>query len=342
MKRQLALPALAAALLLAACTAPSGPNYRIKGQFSDMNSGEIYIYADGVSDARFDTIRVKDGKFIYAGQTNDLIALHIFFPNALEQVVFVGPGQQLTYEAKANDLGNFRAKGNPENELMNKFREETSRKDSATVRRVARRYIQEHSTSPVAVHLFDRYFLQSASAPAAERDSLLALLRQGQPNERLLLAAEGRLRQRSKALVGDTLPDIRIPLWQGDTLSLAPPTPRLLIVFWATWMDRSWEFLRDLRTIHQDHHESDSLEVLAISLDTQIYEWEDHIKPDSTTLLHACDGHAWDSPLVAPFGISQLPTYFLCTPEGTIRLRTTRQDNMARNVEQFIKDTQTD
>lgn len=341
MRPSSALLPLVAVLALASCTAPSGPNYRLKGQFSDMNSGEIYIYVDGVSEARFDTLRVKDGKFAYAGQTNELIALHIFFPNALEQVVFVGPGQQLTYEARANDLGNFRVRGNPENELMNKFREESSRKDSVTVRRVARRYIEENSGSPVAVHLFDRYFLQGTSVPASERDTLLALLRQAQPAERLLLTAEGRLRQRDKGHVGDTLPSLRIPLQGLDTLDLGarPAAPRL-IAFWATWMDRSWEFLRDLRAIHENHHSADSLEVLAISIDTQIYEWEEHTKPDTATIRHACDGYAWDSPLVLPFGISQVPTYFLCDREGTIRLRSTRAADMERDVERFVNDAQ--
>lgn len=337
MKRLLA--ALCALTLLLACNSPSGPDYRLRGAFSDMNSGEIYVFVDGKSDARFDTLLVKNGKFVYAGQTNTVIALHIFFPNALEQVVFVGPGEELTYEARANDLGNFRVRGSAENELMNKFREEASRKDSTTVRRIARRYIEENTTSVVAVHLFERYFLQSPSAPAAERDSLLALLRTAQSDERHLLAAEGKLRRSRLAQVGDTLPALSVPLWLGDTLALPQvDSPCLLIAFWATWMERSWDFLNDIRHLYTDHHEADSLSVLAISLDTQTYEWEEHIRPDSTTILHACDGYSWDSPIVQPFGVYLLPTYLVCDRQGIIQTRSTKLADMQGDVERFLSD----
>lgn len=336
------LPALLP-LLLTACGGREDDTFQLRGQFADMNSGELYLFTDAAGDSRFDTLLVKDGKFAYAGHADRTIELHLFFPNALEQVIFAGPGQRLSYEAKANDLANFRVKGSEENERMNQFRSEAAGQDSAAVRQIARKYILQEPSSPVALHLFKRYFLPAPSAPHAEKLELLDSLLAAQPAERQLLLARTFLEQNRLAQPGDTLPTLAIPLrTQGDTLCIDPANPErpLLIVFWASWMPRNWELLTALREVHRQYNEKDgqplpqpAIDILAISLDTQIYQWENHVDDaDSLAIHHTCDGHAWLSPNVQPFAITQLPTYILADGQAVIQARGTRIEEIKNKV----------
>ena len=335
-------------LLIVACGRRSDNSFQLRGQFADMNSGELYLFIDAASDSRFDTLLVKDGKFAYAGHADRPVEIHLFFPNALEQVIFAGPGQRLSYEAKANDLANFRVKGSEENERMNQFRAEATGQDSATVRQIARKYILQETASPVALHLFKRYFLPAPSASHAEKLELLDSLLAAQPSERQLLLARTLLEQNRLALPGDTLPTLTIPLRaEGDTLRIDPANASrpLLIAFWASWMPRNWELLTALREVHRKYNEDDGLplpqpaiDILAISLDTQIYQWENHVDDaDSLAIHHACDGHAWLSPSVQPFAVTQLPTYILADRQAVIQARGTRIDQIKIDVRKLLE-----
>lgn len=325
-------------ILLTACEGGGSDAYRLRGQLSGMTSGELYIYADNGLATRFDTIIIKDGKFAYAGHADHVLPLHIFFPNALEQVVFAGPGEELTYEAASNDLANFRVKGSPENERMNRFREATAKQDTATVRRTAAEYILSDPASPVAIHLFLRYFLSADAPPSAQRDALFDTLLTYQPDNRLLHLAQTRLTAAAHTAIGDTLPSLKVPLYQkGDTLRIGSNSTErpLLIAFWASWMPRNWELLTTLRELQRDY--DGRLDILAISLDTQRYQWENHIDQDTLTLHHACDGYAWTSPLVEPFAISRLPAYILADSSAVIRQRCQgKVDDLRKQVEEMI------
>ena len=146
--------------LLVSC-GPDGNSFRIRGSFRDMQAGELYIYNLNGDLARLDTINIQEGKFRYRGETDQVTPYILLFPNGVEQVIFAGPGEDLEYEATANDLKNYVVNGSEENELMNKFREETYTMNPSLMTNTARTYIKDHPASPVAIYLFNQYFVQN-------------------------------------------------------------------------------------------------------------------------------------------------------------------------------------
>ena len=112
--------------LLAAC-GPQGNDFRLEGSFRDMQAGELYVYNLEGRDAKFDTLTIQEGRFLYKGQVTTTTPFILLFPNGVEQVIFVSPGADLAYEATANDLKNYVVNGTDENKLMNKFRREATK-----------------------------------------------------------------------------------------------------------------------------------------------------------------------------------------------------------------------
>ena len=104
-------------------------------------------------------------------------ALRLLFPNALEQVIFVSPAKSLQYQAAANDLKNYQVMGSEENELMNQFRQETSRLKDTKIPDIAKQYITDHASSPVALYLFDRYFIQAMEPSTSDLAKMQKLLK---------------------------------------------------------------------------------------------------------------------------------------------------------------------
>ena len=82
-------------LSLASC-GPKGNSFRIRGNFRDMQTGELYIYNQDGDHARLDTLTVQEGRFQYKGEADESTPYILVFPNGVEQVIFVKAGDDLT------------------------------------------------------------------------------------------------------------------------------------------------------------------------------------------------------------------------------------------------------
>lgn len=322
-------------VLLAAC-GPSGNHFRIDGKFRDMKQGELYIYNLDGDQSRFDTLQVKDGRFVYAGATDLPTAYILVFPNAVEQVIFVGGGQTLKYDAAANDLKNYAVEGNEENELMNDFREQISKADAKKTLDIAERFIKENIASPVSIYLFHRYFAEDETADKDRVERLLKPLLKQHPDNLLLLNISGEIKQSKNGQSGKKLPkvdfttqrDKKFNLGSEEFLSRRPYT---LVTFWATWMPSQWEFLNTLR----DEKDNEKLQIVAVALNNDTDNWQSFIRPDSLTIHHTCDGMAWQNTIVRKLNITRLPTYIIADKTGTILHRGTDLKAMTREIKQL-------
>ena len=299
--------------LLASC-GPGGNSFRIRGSFRDMQAGELYIYNLNGDLARLDTINIQEGKFRYRGETDEVTPYILLFPNGVEQVIFAGPGEDLEYEATANDLKNYVVNGSDENLLMNKFREETYTMNPSLMTNTARTYIKDHPASPVAIYLFDHYFVQNEEVSSDELSELLKVLRTKHPHHHQLLDIESKLKAEATRQIGKTLPDVTLINKDKKSVKLwSSSKDYTLIAFWATWMPNGTDFLWKLKNGLGDERDNGRLRLVAISLDVERYRWEDAIRSDSTAtyLLHCCDGLGFESKAIKTFGINTVPYYIL-------------------------------
>ena len=130
---------------------PDGNSFRINGSFKDLKSGELYIYNLSDRQGKVDTVLIKNGEFKYKGNVSETTPYIIVFPNAMEQVIFVNGGEEITYKAAANDLKNYTAEGNEENKMMNEFRQNTAKMNPKQIRNEAEKTIQAHGESAVSL-----------------------------------------------------------------------------------------------------------------------------------------------------------------------------------------------
>ena len=135
--------ALACLAFLTAC-GPRGKQFKIEGKFKDIQPGEVYIYNQADANACFDTLKVKDGTFVYSGEATEPTPYILVFQNALEHVIFVDAGKTLDYSVSASDMKNYVVNGSDENKLLNEFREETKKMTAVKTKAVARKFIENH------------------------------------------------------------------------------------------------------------------------------------------------------------------------------------------------------
>jgi len=326
-----------AALLLMGCS-DGGNEFTIEGEFDGMKTGELFIYSPTNPNASVDTLRIADSRFEYRQEIYDTIPYIILFPNAVEQVVFVGPGQTIEYSAATNDLKNYKVEGSEENELMTRFRKDVADVKESDVPNVAKQYIRDNPQSAVALYLFDRYFMQNSNPVFADVKQLVSVLRPHHPNNLLLYTAEEMLTNVGTLTEGKKLKNIELTTLKKGKKKLwgdADKTDYTLVVFWASWMRNSYDILYRMRNLQRDYGEQ--VRFVAISLDNQRYRWEDLVRRDSLVIEHYCDGLSWSSPVVADLALDALPLYMLLDKKHNI---TYKADDLDRIKDKLKKQLQ--
>lgn len=324
--------------VLASC-GPSGNSFRIKGKFQDMQAGELYIYNLSADNARLDTLTVRDGAFIYKGSVSQTTPFILVFPNGTEQVIFAGKGEDLSYEATANDLKNYVVNGSKENKLMNQFRKETYSLNPADVVATALTYIKENSSSPVALYLFDHYFADNADVSSKELLSTLSLLKESWPDNSHLNDIEGRTTIAERCTVGKTMPDVTLTRRNRTTTKLwSRQSDYNIIAFWATWKQNGYDIPWQLRQMNDAHRDKGNLRIVAVSLDVERNRWEDATRNDTIgTLEHYCDLLSFESPALKKLGITTVPFFVITDKKHKIISTSTSYNQLKTDVEKYVK-----
>jgi antitoxin component of MazEF toxin-antitoxin module len=325
--------------LLMGC-GPSGSSFKINGSFESMKGGELYIYNLTDEYARLDTINVADGQFEYSGETTkDVVPYMLVFPNAVEQVIFVAAGQEISYEVEGNDLRSCTVKGNEENELMNEFRKATASKSPNEVQKIAVEYINKHASSPVAAYLFERYYVQ-ANATGKNTHKLLNTLKKAQPKNDIVMHAEGMLKMTERSSIGKVIADMDISDKNNKKTKLwgkhkDEPT---LIIFWATWAADSYDLLWKVRASRRNNNDSIKGRCVCVSLDTELFRFETDIRPDSTNNIEQyCDGLAFESPVIKKLGVAKLPYYIITDEKHKIVATGYNGEKLMDDMKKYLK-----
>lgn len=326
------------AALLVGC-GPSGNSFRLKGTINGMSEGEVYIYNTSFDNARFDTLRLDGGKFYYGGTSDYPTPYIIVFPNAYEQVVFIGPGEEIEYEAVSNDLNNYRVSGSDENKQMNEFRSTISNASYSDIQAAARRFINDNPQSAVSLYLCEQYFLKNPQTSYTELLDILDILRPRHTSNNYFLALDAKAKALKTLSEGDAFPDIKMPdkdnrqvrLWSKST------SPYTMFLCWATWIPTSYELLSVVRQQSRQVSKS-QMRFVAFSIDNEYERWSNMVRYDSISPIeHYCDTRAFSSPVIHELGTTNIPTYFILDSKHRVVAKGNESTQLTDDIKKYTE-----
>ena len=241
------------------------------------------------------------------------------------------------YNASANDLKNYTVDGNEENELMNEFRKQTNGMNPAQQREVAETFINDHPESAVAIYLFDRYLVQEQSTSLETLKKTIKTLKKAQPQNRLVLKVENTMKLIENGQVGKTIPSIELKTKSKRTINIGKTNvDYTVLVYWSTWMPDRYDFVDDFAVLTEDYADYTNVKIIAISLDSEIFKWENTTREDTTYCEHVCDGKVWDSEPVKKLGITSIPTFIIADKNHKIVARGSSVDELDRELQKLV------
>jgi thiol-disulfide isomerase/thioredoxin len=153
---------------------------------------------------------------------------------------------------------------------------------------------QMYGFETVLTHLVENYVLDNSCVSDQEEDKL----RKRIEGFRLLA-------------VGKTAPDFTMETDQGNSFTLSSSEGKLkLLVFWASWCPHCMDLMPGLNIL-MDQYESDQVNLVTISIDSEKKEWLKALEEKELDYQNLCDLKGWDSPVVSEYYVYATPTLLL-------------------------------
>ncbi len=93
----------------------------------------------------------------------------------------------------------------------------------------------------------------------------------------------------------------------------------------------------NLKTLHQRYHEK-GLEVIGVSLDTNLETLRTFVREQGLAWVHICDGAAFESPLVRRYNVQGIPATFLIDGNGRILATGLRGPLLEQTVQTALRE----
>lgn len=314
------LPTLLLFLLLASCE-HSDHQALISGDIQNIRQAELYLYADDSPHTAIDTIHVKNGSFEHRYELTQPRTLTLLFPNFFELPIVVSPGDDINLKADATHLAQAHVKGSPDNEALTAFRHAILDKSPREQTLAAQQFIYDHVSSPAAVAVFRRHYASAQHPDPSEALTLLDTLMAAQPTSDDLRRLHTLVAARLLCAEGQPLPDFEEVSIAGDTITRdAFKGSNLIIALWGAWQRDARNFVRNIRRL-EELSKDRNVKFLLVAFDPSRQSVQRLLRTDTLHSPILCDQQSFASPLVATFGLRQLPEFIHVSPEGIIQQR---------------------
>lgn len=142
--------------------------------------------------------------------------------------------------------------------------------------------------------------------------------------------------ERLPVLLGEKMPDFRLPTPEGDTLSLAGVKGSLVLVdFWASWCAPCRRENREIVRPLYDRFREKGFQVLAISIDSDRKSWQRAIEKDGAVWLHASDLMGDASPVRQSLRFEFIPNNYLLDETGRLVARNLHGAALQKFIEKY-------
>lgn len=330
-----ALPFYLFTLLLLSCGVDSD-KFRLEGRLRNIHQGEFWVYSmDGSIDG-IDTIPVREGRFSYEIPLRSPSTLIVIFPNYSEQPVFAKPGIEVDIKGDASHLREIAINGTDENEDMTKLRMELNKLMPPEVPKKVEEFIREHLDSEVSIYLLQRYFLQEADGDYKKAQVLVELMAEKQPENGQLIKWKKELKKLRNGGIKSMLPSFTAKDINGRDVSQNDLKKKVNVVsVWASWNYQSTDMQRRLLRLKKDY--GDKLGVVSVCLDGRPGDCKRFVERDSLPWKTVCDGKIWETPLLAKFGVADVPSNLVFNDKGSVVARNLTPQKLEEEIKKMLK-----
>ena len=107
-----------------------------------------------------------------------------------------------------------------------------------------------------------------------------------------------------------------------------------VVSVWASWSYSSGDQQRRLNSLKDKY--GDKLGILSICIDGRPAECKQRVERDSLKWANVCDGRMWNTPLLAKFGLGDVPANLIIDEKGVIIERNLQPQRLEERVNELM------
>lgn len=324
-----------AALLLWGCGV-DGDRFRLSGRLRNINQGEFLIYSLEGGTNGIDTIPVRNGRFSYETELLSPTIFILVFPNFTEQPIFAEPGEEVDVKGDASHLKEVIIKGTSDNDDMTDLRMDLNDLMPPDIPQAVIKYVEENPESGVSAYLVYRYILMDANPDYQTAYRLVTQMLAEQPDNSLLAKWRDELEALRGAGIKAKMDAFKAVDVKGRTVSQNDLRGELNVLsVWASWNFQSTDQQNRLRRLKKKY--GDRLHLVSICMDADPKECRRRIERDSIEWKTVCDGLQWQGPLLAKFGIGDVPSNVIIDKKATVIERNLSPQQLEERITNELK-----
>jgi peroxiredoxin len=291
-------------------------SYRLLGEVKGFENNS-WLYFDDVTTGQyilFDSVQVKNSKFLYTGTVKDFaqyIAVRDKEYNN-KRNFWVEKGQMI-FEAEIGKFDDAVVEGSSANDLAEKLYDglrNTKGGDDYTSH-----FIKANQNSIVAM-------FELSNACNRWNKSKLKLLFAGF-RRKLKQSYYGKrvsefLKYSKDIKLGDMFTDFKMKDTSGKMLSLSAFKGKIILLdFWGTWCEGCVEQFPELKSIYEQFNDK-GFQIVAVAAETKKDVWVKEIKRQNLTWINLSDLKGDKNLAAIIYGVRDYPTNFLIDKSGKI------------------------
>lgn len=152
----------------------------------------------------------------------------------------------------------------------------------------------------------------------------------------LEMELQSRNWQRMIETLPSSIPDIRLPDPDGDTIALSSIKDKVILLsFWASWNPESVTLNQEFKRLYEKYHQR-GLEIYQVSFDSELSSWRAAIFYDELPWINVSELSYPESSVARYYNITELPSYFLIDRQGQILGRDFDRIALERKISELV------
>ena len=201
---------------------------------------------------------------------------------------------------------------------------------------IQKRYFEANLDNPVGLDLFPVVRLQYDIRKQKELvDHFHALW----PNDGFVAKDKERIDKQLKSIVGEKFIDYTMQMPEGKEVKLSDFVSKnkyTLVDIWASWCTPYPSVKPHLIAAYLTYKDK-GLEIVGVSLDTDVTEWTSAIKEWGMSWPQISDLKGWKSEAIKLYAIGSIPQLILIDQNGTIVARNIKHKNLMVELKKLLK-----
>ena len=146
-------------------------------------------------------------------------------------------------------------------------------------------------------------------------------------------------REKLPVLIGDTIPDIPLPMLAGDTMLLHTLLGSRITVLdiWASWCAPCRRENREVLNPIWAKHKNATFQIIGYSIDSSPNAWKSAIDKDGASWPHASHLSGDATPFMAALRITTIPANFILDAQGKVIAKNLHGEALRIFVEDYLK-----